>query len=168
MKIDDHMVSIKKTVGSRGNRSPVVMIVTHGGLYAFFSKNNNGDIETLGMAPHKAIAAWMSEKKARDIKWNEGFIKSECNELDNLKKSKGDSFTRFRNMLFSSTLLKNDTKSEYYIVYDTEKVIIGMMHKNEIQKEIDLGNVSKGTIIRNVNLNEKPQFVSNHGDFIYG
>ena len=94
MKIDKDMVLKRDIVGKKADGSPVVMLVTHGGLYAFFSKNNNGEVETLGMAPHKAIAAWMSEQKARDIKWEEGFMKNENSEMEDLQKSDGYKYLR--------------------------------------------------------------------------
>lgn len=167
MKIDKEMIKTKKLVGKRANGNPVVMIVTHGGLYAMFSKNNNNEIETLGLAPHKAIAAWMSEKKARDIKWEEGFLKSENTET-NLKKSESSQFKRFRDALFSNILIKNQEKSPYYLIYDTKTMVIGIMHKSEIQELLDKKELYVESYVRNINLNEPTQFISQHKEFSVG
>lgn len=168
MKIDKEMVLTKDVVGKKSDGSPVVMLVTHGGLYAFFSKNDKGDIETLGMAPHKAIAAWMSEQKARDIKWNSDFLKSEENELEKLNKSEENIYLRLRKLLFSSDLIKSAEKSNYYIVYDTKKIQICVMHKEDIQKSLDSGDLYEESFVRNLNLNEPCCFVSQHKEFRVG
>lgn len=165
MKIDNNMIAKKDVVGQRADGSPVVMIVTHGGLFAFFSKTKKGEVETLGMAPHKAIAAWMTEKKARDIKWKDDFAKSEQTEIEDLKKSNKSSYVRLRKLLFSNQLLKNQEKSDYYIIYDTKEIVIGVMHKTEIQSALDSGSLYKESFVRNVNLNEPVQFISQHKEF---
>lgn len=166
MKIDNEMVLKKEIAGKRKDGSPVVMLVTHGGLYAFFSKNENGGIETLGMAPHKAIAAWMSEQKARDIEWNSGFLKSEKTEsLENLSKNKQNLYVRLRNLLFSDSLIKNTEKSDYYIIYDTKKINIGIMHKDEIQQKINSKEIYRESFVRNINMNEPCEILSLHKEF---
>lgn len=167
MKIDKEQVAKKEIAGKRSDGSPVVMIVTHGGLFAFFSKNKKGEIETLGLAPHKAIAAWMSEKKVRDIKWEEGFLKSEEAETD-LKKNESNTFKRLRDTLFSSVLIKSEEKSPYYLIYDTKTVTIGIMHKAEIQEELDNKKIYAESYVRNINLNEPVQFISQHKEFSIG
>ncbi len=168
MKINENMISKKDIVGKRANGNPVVMVVTHGGLFAFFSKSDKGDIETLGMAPHKAIAAWMSEKKARDIKWKDGFMKSEAGLYDNLQKSNSTSYVRLRNLLFDKSLIKNAEKSDYYIIYDTKDIVIGVMHRNDIQKSLDAGEIYRESFVRNLSMNEPVQFISQHKEFRVG
>ncbi len=164
MKIEENMIAVKEVVGKTSYGSPVVMIVTHGGLYAFFSKNSKNDIETLGMAPHKAIAAWMAEKKA-GISWTNEFKKYEETELEGLKKSQKQTFIKLRNALFSNALVKSNEKSDYYIVYDTETIQIGIMHKSDIQRSLDRKEIYKESFIRNLSLNEPVAFISKHPDF---
>jgi len=169
MKIDSGMVLKREIVGKRSGGEPVIMLVTHGGLFAFFSKNSKGGVETLGMAPHKAIAAWMSEQKVRDIKWEDGFMKSENINIQPLNKSKSkDNYLRLRNLLFSDTLIKSKAKSDYYIVYDTKSIVIGIMHKEDIQKSIDSGELYVESFVRNINMNEPCEFISQHEEFDVG
>ena len=166
MKIDNEMVLKKEIAGNRKDGSPVVMLVTHGGLYAFFSKNEKGEVETLSMAPHKAIAAWMAEQKARDINWNTGFLKSESSgPLEDLSKNQQNLYVRLRNLLFSDTLIKNSEKSDYYIIYDTKAINIGIMHKDEIQQKLDSKEIYRESFVRNVNLNEPCEIISLHKEF---
>ena len=168
MKIDKSMVLKREIVGKRSSGDPVVMLITHGGLYAFFCKNEKGDIETLGMAPHKAIAAWMSEQKVRDIKWNDDFMKSESNELEDLKKNNEKTYIRLRTLIFSDALVKTEAKSDYYIIYDTKQITIGIMHKEEIQKSLDSGGLYVESFVRSTLLNEPCQFISQHKEFEIG
>jgi len=168
MKIDKGMIAKKKAVGVRADGSPVVMIMTHGGLFAFFSKTKKGEIETLGMAPHKAIAAWMTEKKARDVKWKDGFMKSEDIEAEELKKNQDSTFLRLRKLLFSDDINKSEKSSDYYIFYDTKDIVIGLLHKTEIQSRLDSGDLYRESLVRNFSLNEPMEFVSQHKGFRIG
>ena len=165
MKIDKEMIKTKEAVGKREDGSPVVMIITHGGLFAFFSKSKDGGIETLGMAPHKAIAAWMTEKKARDVKWNPDFMKHESNYGEDLKKSGSNLYLRLRNLLFSDEIVKSERKSDYYIIYDTKTIVIGIMHKSEIQEKLNSGDLYEESFVRSINLNEPVEFISQHKEF---
>lgn len=168
MKIEDHMIAKKDHVGNRKDGSPVIMIVTHGGLYAFFSKSKKGDVETLGMAPHPAIASWMAEKKAKDIDWNKDFHKNEDYFGESLKKNQNNDYSRLRSALFAPILKKSAEKSDYYIIYDTKSITIGIMHKKEIQKMLDDGDLYKHSFVRNINMNEDVEFISSHKDFVVG
>jgi len=164
MKIDKSMIMTKKVVGTRTGNRPVVMVVTHGGLYAFFCKNSKNEVETLGMAPHKAIASWMAEKQARDIKWEDGFSKSE-DEVSNLKKSRGNDYLKLREVMFSNVLLKSELDSDQYLIYDTRNITIGVFSKTEIYSMIKTGDIYPESFVRNVNLSEPVSFLSEHGDF---
>lgn len=167
MKIEENMIASKEVVGKTSYGSPVVMIVTYGGLYAFFSKNSKNDIETLGMAPHKAIAAWMAEKKI-GIEWSGEFKKYEETELEDLKKGKKQTFIKLRDALFSNALIKSNEKSDYYIIYDTKTIQIGVMHKSEIQRSLDRKEIYRESFVRNLSLNEPVEFISKHPDFSVG
>jgi len=162
MIIDKHMISEQKVVGKTKSGDPVLYVMTHGGLFGFFTKNKD-EVETLATAPHKAIAAWMAEKKAGGISWDEKFAKHE-DGLADLKKSQESRFNRYRNLLFSqeSTDL---AKSEYYFVYDLNKKEIGLLTKDEISNRITKDVNRKNFVIRNASLNERPNLLSDHGDF---
>jgi hypothetical protein len=164
MKIEENQIAQKEIVGKTGDGEPVVMILTHGGLYAFFSKKDK-TIESLGMAPHRAIAAWMAEKKDPSIKWKDGFLKSETNKLEELKKSQESQFQRFRKILFSPVLLVKNEPNVNYLIYDTDNVTIGIMHKDDIKAGIKAGEIGGLCMVRNLNLNEPVQLVERHKEF---
>ena len=165
MKIEDKMIAEKKVVGKTANGEPVVYVVTHGGLHAFFCKGGDA-IETLGMAPHKAIAVFFAEKKAGSIKWKDGFIKNESNELEELKKSNDNLFLRLRKLIFSPVVLSKSTVDEsYYIVYDTQRLDIGILHKEEIKEGISTGKINCLNLIRSVSLTEPIQLIEDHKEF---
>lgn len=165
MRIDDKMIAEKKIVGKTAGGDPVVMILTHGGLYAFFSKNDNG-IETLGLAPHKAIAAWLAEKKAGSIKWKDDFLKNEAVEYQELKKNNDHLFMRLRKLIFSAGMLKKSFDDYgYYLVYDTSEFNIAIMHKDEIKEGIKDGSIDRHFLVRNINLTETAQLVEDHKEF---
>ena len=167
MKIDSHMVAKKVVAGKRANGNPVVMIVTHGGLYAFFAKNDAHEIETLGMAPHKGIAAWMAEKKVRDITWESDFNKHEQTELEDLKKSHESFAERFKKSLFSNVLVKSNNKLKDYLVYDSRSGSMGIMAKGEIQSLVDQKAIYEWSFVRNMSFNEPVQFLKDHIDFTW-
>jgi len=165
MKIEENMIASKVVAGKRASGSPVVMIVTHGGLYAFFAKNDKHEIETLGMAPHKGIAAWMAEKKVRDITWEPNFNKSEQTELEDLKKSHETFASKFKSSLFSAILVKSQAKSNRYMVYDSRSGSMGIMTKSEIQDLINKKGIYEWSFVRNTAFNEPVTFLRDHLDF---
>lgn len=167
MKIDSHMVAKRVVAGKRANGNPVVMIVTHGGLYAFFAKNDKHEVETLGMAPHKAIAAWMAEKKVRDIQWETDFNKNEQNDLEDLRKSHESFSERFKKSLFSNVLVKNNKKLDNYMVYDSKSGSMGLLTKKEIQSLIDEKSIYEWSFVRNMAFNEPVKFLRDHIDFTW-
>lgn len=159
------MIAEKKIVGKTADGDPVVMVVTHGGLYAFFSKSGD-TVSTLGMAPHKAIALWMAEKKAGSIKWKDDFIKNENNELKELQKSNDSMFVRLRKLIFSPVVLqKTNEVSDYFIVYDTAKLDIAVLHRSEIWEGLFQKQIKLSYLIRNVNLTESVSLISDHKEF---
>jgi hypothetical protein len=166
MQIKQDMIAEKKVVGKTSEGNPVVMVLTHGGLYAFFAKRNN-ETETLGLSPHKAIGAWMAEKKDPSIKWSDGFLKSENNEYEDLKKSESDLFKRLRHALFSKSvnLQKSEEYKDFYIIYNPRTFDIGIMHKADIKKELLAKNFDRYSIVRNINLSEPPVTIEFHGEF---
>jgi len=170
MIIKESMVADRQIVGKTSNGDPVVMVTTHGGLYAFFTKSGD-EIKTLGMAPHKAIAAWMSEKKMDSIKWNSDFMKSEKNEIANLKKSDEDLFSRLRKLLFGpgsnsslkkTMVEKNDlTYEDHYIFYNMALKEIGILHKHEILENIKNRKYkTRLCVLRKLDLSEPPSFLN--------
>lgn len=164
MIIDKSMIASQQLAGKTKQGSPVLYIMTHGGLHGFFTKNKKNEVETLATAPHKAIAAWMSEKKAGGINWDKAFTKSEP-ELASLSKSEKTRFDKFRDLLFSNKTTDLQ-KSEYYFVYDIKKSVIGLLSEEEIKERVKDNPASqKGIVVRNASLNEWPDLLTYHKAF---
>jgi hypothetical protein len=164
MKIEPSQIAEKKSVGKTSDGQPVVMILTHGGLYAFFTKDE-GQIETLGLAPHKAIAAWMSEKKC-DITWNDGFLKSEGSEYEELTKSEAGLFKKLRKTMLSPVLTSSPIKMDgYYYIYNTNTFDIGLMHKADIATGLRKGEISPLSLVRLATLEEPVGVLKMHKEF---
>lgn len=164
MKIDEKSILSKEVVGKTDEGNPVLLVVTHGGLYAFFTKKEN-KIETLSMAPQVAIGAWMAEKKEK-ITWNEGFLKSEKYQYDNLRKSEGEMFKKLRKAMMSPLLKAECVKEEgYYYIYDTGTFDIGIMHKEDIKWGLRKGEISDLCLIRKLTLTEPICVIRNHREF---
>ena len=165
MMIDEHMIAEQRVVGKTKSDTPVLYVMTHGGLFGFFTKSKKG-VETLATAPHKAIAAWMAEKKAGGIKWNEDFAKSE-DGLADLRKSKADRFHKYHKLMFSSQGL-DLKKSEYYFVYDMKKSEIGLLTKEEIKKRMNSFSSEdlKNFVVRNASLSDRPDLLIYHKEFV--
>ena len=164
MIIDNNMIAEKHVVGKTRADTPVLYIMTHGGLHGFFTKSQDGAVETLATAPHKAIAAWMAEKKSGGIQWQKDFKKTEQG-FDSLQKSQHSRFEKFRTLLFDkrTTLLE---KSDFYLVYDTKRTMIGLLSKSEILERMTEKGIKKSEIIiRNASLSDTPDLLSLHGDF---
>lgn len=77
MKIDKDQIAETFIAGKTKDGKNIVYVATHGGLHAFFCKDEDGNVSSIGAAPHKAIARFLAEKKEPGIKWNEDFNKSE-------------------------------------------------------------------------------------------
>lgn len=164
MKIDEKAILSKEIVGKTEEGNPVLLVVTHGGLYAFFTKKED-KIETLSMAPQMAIGAWMAEKK-ENIKWNEGFLKSEKYKYDNLMKSEGELFKRLRKAMMAPLLKKEYVYEEgYYYIYDTNTFDIGIMHKEDIKWGLRKKDISDLCLVRNLTLTEPICVIRNHSEF---
>ena len=164
MKIEENQIAEKKIVGKTGGGDPVVMVLTHGGLYAFFYKKDK-TVESLGMAPHKAIAAWMAEKKDPSITWKDDFMKSEETELEDLQKSQDSQFQRLRKAMFAPSVLTKSEPNDYYLIYDTTAVTIGIMHKVNIKEGLHSNSVDDHCLVRNLNLSESATLLRMHKDF---
>jgi len=168
MKINEKLILSKDVVGQTEGGEPVLLVVTHGGLYAFFAKNDSGIIETLSMAPQVAIGAWMAEKKKK-IKWNDGFLKSEEYRYEELKKSEREVFNRLRGLMMSPTVKSEKlAETDYYYIYDTGSFEIGIMHKEDIKKSLKKVETSDLVLVRHLTLDEPLSVIRNHKEFSDG
>ena len=150
MKITEHLIKDKQIVGLSSKGEPVLMVETNGGLFAFFTKGENGQVETLAAAAHKAIGAWMAEKKDPGLQWNKDFLKAEPNGPSDIKIS-----GILRKAMFAPTadnLQKNI--SDVYIVYDPSTFVIGIMDESTIKEGITAGEIGRHCLIRNTSLQD--------------
>lgn len=131
MIIKDDQIAEKKLAGISGKDSPVLYIVSKGGLHAFFTKKN-GEIHSLGAAPHKAIAMWMAEKRDPELKWNQEFLSKSQYERWDLAKSVARRFEEIRSMFFDPTIQKSESNTDKYTVYDHRNKDFLSMNKMEI------------------------------------
>ena len=163
MIISPEMIESKEIVGKNREGTPVLMIVTKGGLYAFFTKTEKG-VKTIGTAPHKAIGAWICEQQEDGITWNEGFLKSEQFIGEDLKKSvnaQEDMFLYLRDIFFSkSAKSRENISGDYYLFYDPYLFNIGIMHKSEIIKDYRDGKLSKSCMVRPATLSKSAEIIT--------
>ena len=146
MKIEQSQIKEKQIVGITSDGQPVLMIQTHGGLFAFFAKKE-GQIETLATGAHKAIASWVAEKKSPGLKWNAEFLKSE---------GQSSKYETLHKAMFAQVEapLQKSTSEEIYIVYDTDTQVIGLMDQETVIDGIACNEIKKSCLIRPHSLSE--------------
>ena len=151
MIITEDQISEKKVAGKAGGGSPVLYIVSKGGLHAFFTRKE-GAIESLGAAPHKAIAMWMAEKRDPDLTWSKEFLsKSEYERMD-IAKSIARRFSEIRTMFFSPEIRKSEGTSDDYTVYDVSKREFLTMTKAEIVQGVADQSLDRLAMVRPADL----------------
>jgi hypothetical protein len=149
MKIPSDQIATKGIAGHTKDGNPVVYIATLGGLHAFFTKNTDGQVESIGAAAHKAIAKFLASKKA-DIVWEKDF--NETNEK--IEKSNRDMFNKLRDAIFfNNTSEENNTG--IFLVYDIMKQNIQVMNKTELENSISSGEVDIWSLIRDTSLSSR-------------
>jgi hypothetical protein len=66
--LNENQLKVKPhQIGTKGSQ-PVMECETKGGLHLVMAVKKNGDIQTVGVGPHKAIARFMATKDHPDIK----------------------------------------------------------------------------------------------------
>ena len=147
MIIKEEQIAEKKLAGVSGKDSPVLYIVSKGGLHAFFTKKD-GQIESLGAAPHKAIAMWMAEKRDPELKWNKEFLSKTEYDQSDLAKSIKRKFEEIRVMFFDPIIQKSENISEEYTVYDYANKTFLSMNKSEIIESVINKSLDKLAMVR--------------------
>jgi hypothetical protein len=153
MKIDASQIK-EKCIAGYSNSSPIVYVYSHGGLHAFFKKEDDGAIVAIGAAPHKGIAKFLALKKDPDIKWEKDFI-----EEKNLSKSEEDIFLQLRSVIFSKTLEIKKSESTTYYLYEISKKTIEILDKAEIENRVKNSAVDLYSLVRNTDLSQEPQLL---------
>lgn len=157
MKISADQIEKKAIAGKTKSGNPVVYIATKGGLHAFFTKDEEGNVASIGAAPHRAIAKFLAGKK-HEIEWKDDFHKSE-----ELEKSEEALFQGMRTAVFAPPQGGTELTG-VMIVYDTKKKTIEVMNKSELKEEIKHGTVSGFAFCRDSSLNEEVTLVRNWED----
>ena len=162
MKINDNQIETKAFAGKAGDGSPLVYLVTKGGLHAIFKKNKDGAIESIAAAPHRGIAQWMAEEKDKEIKWDSDFLSKSDEEL---VATEQELFDKLRNVFFLPERLGKSTKTDVYMVYDTGNVTIQLTKKEDLKEELELGLTYDYWLVRNFALNEPVYLLKDHPEF---
>jgi hypothetical protein len=145
MKITENQILSRKVAGHTKEGEPIVYVVTKGGLHAFFKRAEDGNIETLAAAPHKAIGKWLTEQKSKGLTWNE----------TDLDKSEDDLFDKLRRMLFAKLDQPIPNPDEWQILYNPIEKKIGLVQKSDLPELIKSDLSLKYAWIRDISL-EKP------------
>ena len=164
MKIAADQIEEKAVAGETKDGSPVVYILSKGGLHVFFAKNKDGQIEAIGASPHKAISSFFAEKKCPGIKWDEKFLDKNFMKSESLDKSEGELFLKFREMIFTDKIRKAEMKNTgVFLVYDISKTTI------EVLTKADLIDVIKEkdpySLVRDTSLSQKAEILKDHEEF---
>jgi hypothetical protein len=147
MKIAPEHIEFKAIAGKTKEGHPVVYVLTKGGLHAFFTKAADGDVTSLGAAPHRGIASWMAEKRSPGIQWDEDFA-----EKHHLVKSETQRFQQLREIMFESVLLP-PTGQDLLVVYDDEARTIEVMDHETLTSALSKGEHS-WSFVRPIDLSQ--------------
>jgi hypothetical protein len=147
MKIAADQIESKAIAGKTDDGRPIVYILTKGGLHAFFCKDKEGHIASIGAAPHKAIARFLAGKK-ETIKWDSGFEKSE----DSLSKSESDQFEKLRTLMFMKSFEQPVGPEDVLVVYDIKNSKFNIMKSEDFNKK----EYNDSCLIRSCALNKPP------------
>jgi hypothetical protein len=162
------MIETKEHAGTSSSGSPIIYILSKGGLHAFFSKDKDGEVTTLGTAPHRAIAVWMSEKKDPGLKWKDGFLAKSEITVDDIKKNDENRFDKLRSLIFytqNAGLLAKNQSNDSFLIYDSDQHYIGVHSKQEILDALKKGEVSKFAVARDIGLTTSPSVLEMHPAF---
>lgn len=165
MKIDENQIKEKRIAGTC-KHGPVVYILTKGGLHAFFSKNEGGNITSLAAAPHKAIGSFFAEQKEPSIRWHDDFLgKSESIEHD-LIKNETAQFEKYRSIIWSQGVsLSKSEASDIYLVYDVATNDIWVDDRSEIANDIINKSINMNSVVRPIDLTKPPRVLSMCDEF---
>ena len=141
MKLGEDHIKDKKVVGHTPDGDPIVMIETHGGLFAFFTKSKSGGIETIAAAPHRGIGAFMCEQKKPGIKWNK--------RIDEVSKSQADElFDTLRKRMFSEETALSKSDEPYYVYYDHRNATFELVHRDDLKEMVQAGEIDPFGFLR--------------------
>jgi hypothetical protein len=70
MQISADHIAYKKKIGTVG-KQPVIELATTGGLHLVVVAKADGEVETLGAGPHRAVARHIAKKRKPEMKITE-------------------------------------------------------------------------------------------------
>lgn len=162
MRISPEHIQEKAIAGKTKDGAPILYVLTKGGLHAFFVKAGEG-IESIGAAPHRAVASWIAEKKSPGIEWAQEFI-----QKSELAKSEKAMFERVRGLMFRQEVPAAPaelTKSmDLYFVYDPRRSLVEVMSEGDVRARLEKGE-HRWSFVRPVNLSEPVDFTKYHPKF---
>lgn len=176
VQIPQSQIKYQQIVGTASNGLPVLMIITYGGLYAWFTKNRDGKTKILATAPHRAIGMWMASKEDPNIKWNENAyyeVPDDSKRLAVLYKAliapvlplKTNSTTELRK--YSNELEVPYNVDDIFIVYDNNTKNIGLFDTLGVIDGLKLKYLQPTDYIRPINLSEPTVQLKSHILFTY-
>jgi hypothetical protein len=146
MKLSADQIDTKAVAGKTSDGRPVVYVLTKGGLHAFFCKNKEGQLVSIGAAPHRAIARFLAGKK-ETVDWNDDFAKSES-----LSKSEDDQFQKLRNLMFVPTFDDPIGPPDVLLVYDIQNSRFEIVKSEDFDRK----EYNDTCLVRSCALNRPP------------
>jgi hypothetical protein len=165
VKISPDQIEVQKVAGRSSSDSPILYILTKGGLHAMFSKDKDGTTISLGASPHVAITKWLAEQRDPELKWNEDFIQKGEDFIDDLQKSEESRYVKLRNAIFSPVVSSPASTADAYIVYDTINKSFTVTDGEDLRKSAESGEIGRLTLIRHVSLTEPACVAEDHPEF---
>ncbi len=163
MNITPDQIKTKQIAGKTDDGNPVLYILTHGGLHAFFTKKE-GKVEALAAAPHKGIAQWMADQKAK-VKWDDDFILKGEGFVDSLQKSESAAFAGLREIVWSAPQEKVEKHENRFLVYDQVEKAIGVYSRDEILESIKKKELDGTEVVKELTLDKSATILSLSDDF---
>lgn len=165
MKIPEDQIETKKIAGVSGEGKPILYILSKGGLHAFFTKDKNDGVVSLGAAPHRAIATWLAEQRDPELKWNAEFIEKSEEFIDDLQKHEESRYLTLRKMMFANICKSPATDADAYLVYDVGNKSFTISDYNDLHKSVEAGEVNRYDLIRHISLTEPAFLAEDHPKF---
>lgn len=157
MKISDDLIKRKKVAGWTQDGRPLLLVETHGGLYAMFLKKKQGGFEAIAAAPHLAVCCFMAEKREPHVRWQEDLLhKSE--------KQAEERAYRILKEAATADKVPGDENSGDYIVWDPVNSLAAVMDVFTLRDAIKKGEVDPTDVVRRVELTDEPHMAVVHPD----
>jgi hypothetical protein len=156
VRLSSEHIQEKRQAGKTKDGQPILYVLTKGGLHAFFVKSGDG-IESIGAAPHRAVAEWIAEKKSPGLEWDQKF-------KDDLGKSQGITFGQARGLVFAPVPEHPVPDNGAYLVYCPRDRVVDVLSEDEIRDCLAKGEHAS-SFVRPMNLAEPVDLLAHHPRF---